>query len=80
MGTTKFVLDVYGQLGARALKNVRLACPRGCMKNLVEDEAFWIKQLCVKQLLGFLYNQNLSPTTPPTPQKNNILFINCDIL
>ena len=73
-GHDKVCLRSLWTTGARALKKVRLACPRGCMRNLVEEEAFWIKkQLCLKQLLGFLYNQNLSLTTP---QKN--LLINFD--
>lgn len=36
--SSKF-MDNWGSL----LIKVRLACPRGCMRNLVEDEAFWIK-------------------------------------
>jgi hypothetical protein len=43
-GHEKVCLRSLWTIGARALKNARLACPRGCMRNLVEDEAFWIKK------------------------------------
>lgn len=42
-GHDKFVIEVYTQMGHAPSKKIHLALPRGCTRNLVEDEAFWIK-------------------------------------